>query len=446
MEKKQFYKYFLSLAAVLVLQQVITLSVNLADNMMLGAYSEAALAGVAAVNQIQFVYQMVISAFGDGVSVICTQYWGKGEISPMRKIGAIALRAAVIVGVILFVAVTFFPAQALALFTTDEMIAAEGIKYLQVVKYTYLFFAMTQIMLASMRSVEKVNIAFYLSGMAFVINCSINYVLIYGRFGAPRLGVVGAAIGTLTARIVEFLVVSVYVLKNDDRLKMRIQDYLRIDYSYVKDYVRISIPLLIAGATWGINTAMQTVILGHMTSMAIAANSVASIMFLLVKSMAVGCAAATSVIIGKTIGEGNEERAKLYSKWLQQAFLVLGLVSGLVLFGIRIPILSFYKLSAGTKAMANSFLMILCVVIMFMSYQMPTNFGIIRGGGDTKYTTTLDMIAIFGVVLPTSLLAAFVLKASPQVVVVCLNLDQFFKCVPAFFKCNYGHWMKKLTR
>jgi len=199
-------------------------------------------------------------------------------------------------------------------------------------------------------------------------------------------------------------------------------------------------------ALWGLNTALQTAILGHMTAAAIAANSAASNLFMMVKSMAVGASASAAVIIGKTIGEGNLKKVKEYAKTLQILFVIIGIIAGCILFVIRVPVLSLYDLASDTKELANAFLIILSVVCMTMSYQMPTNTGIIKGGGSPMYVVKLDLISIWCIVIPVSFFMAFVVEASPIVVVCCLNADQVFKCVPAFIKVNYGNWAKKLIR
>lgn len=441
-----FYKSFFFTWAMLVFQNVITLSVNLADNMMLGAYSEIALSGVATVNQIQFVYQQLMVALGEGLVVFCSQYWGRRQIEPMKRIAATAMYAGLFVCIMLFSLVSLFPDQVLGLFTTDTAIISEGKDYLYVIRFTYLFFAVTQILLATLRSVGVVKIAFILSAQTFLINCGINYLLIYGKFGMPRLGVTGAAIGTLVARIVECVVLVFYVIKKEKTLCLRFRDYLKFNKILAKDYLRITSPMLLTNGLWGVNTALQTVILGHMNSAAIAANSAASNLFLMVKSLPVGAASSASILIGKTIGQGNYDLAKRYAKVLQKIFLCIGIFAGVLLYFLRIPVLSFYQLSKETKEMANTFLIILSVVAVGMSYQMPTNTGIVRGGGDTVYVVKLDLISIWCIVIPLSFFMAFVVKASPTVVVCCLNADQIFKCIPAFIKANYGNWMKKLTR
>ncbi len=447
MEKDEgLYRRFLSLAVVLVLQNVVTLSVNLADNMMLGAYSETALAGVAAVNQIQFVYQQLLHALGDGVVIVGSQYWGKNQTVPMKRLASAAMRFGLVLSIALFAVVSLIPYRVMGIFTRDSGIIAEGARYLNIIRFTYLFFAVTQILLATLRSVETVKIAFKLSVLTLFVNCGINYVLINGHFGAPEMGVKGAAIGTLAARILECIVLLLYISKRERKLNLKWRDYLAWDRILTGDYLKVTIPMLTVQGLWGVNTALQTVILGHMTANAIAANSVASTLFLMVKSMAVGSAAATSVMIGKAVGSGDRDRAVSYARSLQRIFVLIGIVSGTLLFFIRIPVLSLYDLSAETREMANTFLIILSVVCVGMSYQMPTNNGIIRGGGNPMFVVKMDLISIWLIVIPVSLFMAFVVKASPVVVVCCLNADQIFKVVPAFLEVRYGNRMRKLTR
>ena len=442
---KKFYRNFLKLCSMLVLQNVVTLSVNLADNIMLGAFSETALSGVTTVNQVQFVFQQLLMALGDGLVIFGSQYWGKKETKPVRKISAWAMCTGIFIALILFILASFFPRQLLGLFTTDQTIIEAGLSYLAIIRFTYFFFAVTQILLATLRCVEIAGIAFGLSVMTLIINCSINWILIYGHFGAPRMGAAGAAVGTLTVRIAEICVLITYISKKQSWIGIRIQDYLQADWKFGRKYYKVVCPLLVIQGLWGVNTALQTAILGHMTAAAIAANSAASNLFLMVKSAAVGAASAASVTMGKTIGSGDLKLAKLYSKKLQKLFVVMGIICGVLLFFIRIPVLSLYQLSPETREMANTFLMILSVVMVGMSYQMPTNGGIIRGSGSIAYSMKVDLISTWAIVIPLSMFMAFVVKASPAIVVCCLNADQIFKCVPAFLKCNYGHWIKTMT-
>lgn len=445
-KNKAFYKNFFLLCIPLVLQSMISLGVNLADNIMLGKYGETSLSGVTAVNQIQFVYQNLLIGIGDGMVILASQYWGQKKLAEIKKISAVAMRTGLVMMVLLFAAASVFPYQMVGLFSEDPAIIQEGVRYISVIRFTYPFFCLTTLLLATLRIIEVVRIALVLSVSTLCINCGINWLLIYGHFGFPRLGVTGAAIGTLTARIVELLLLLYFLKRKECLLHLRLKDYLRLDRLFVRDYFKVSGPIIFLQSLWGVNTALQTAILGHLSSSAIAANSMASNLYLMVKTMAVGAASTTNVIIGRAIGEGNEKKVRLYANTMQVMFVCLGVGAGLCLLGLTEPVLSLYSFSPESRRLARAFLHILCVVMAFMCYQMPVNAGIIKGGGDTKYILKLDLISIWGIVVPLSFFVSFVLKASPEIVVICLNLDQIFKCVPAFIKVNHGHWMKKLTR
>lgn len=444
--KSQFYKTFFSMWAILVLQNVITLSVNLADNIMLGGYSEAALAGVAAVNQVQFVYQMLLVAIGEAAVIMGTQYFGKGQTAPIRRLVVLAMHFGVILAVILFVLATVIPRPLLLIFTTDETIIAQGMEYMRIIRFTYIFFAVTQILVASLRITGMVQISLYLSIAALFINCFFNYGLIYGRFGMPSLGAAGAAIATLISRVAEMLILFGFIAAKERKLNLRPVEFFAFSGDMVGDYIKVMLPMMAVNSLWGLNSAAQNAILGHMTARAIAANSVASTLFLVVKSAAQGASSTATFFIGQAIGAGDEKLLKWYVRKMQLLFLGIAAASGLVLFLIRVPILSFYNLEPETRAMANTFLLILSVVTVGMGYQMPVNVGIIRGGGGIRFSTIMDLISIWGIVIPLSAVLAFVVHASPTAVVWALNSDQLFKAVPGFLMVNYGHWAKKLTK
>ena len=446
-DNRKFYGNFLKMFFILAVQNIITLSVNLADNIMLGAYSENALSGVTAVNQIQFIFQQILGALGDGIVIVGGQYLGQKRTKEFKDIAAVAMQSAAVLALFLFCAVSLFPAQILGIFTDSDAIIKEGVKYLEIVRYTYLMFAVSMMLLSTLRAASKVKIALQMSVMALLINCSINYVLIYGKLGFPEMGARGAAVGTLIARAAELLVLVFYVFKRDKLVCMRPRDYLSSNRVLRGDYFRVLTPSLITSTLWGFSTAAQTAILGHMSDIAIAANSAASNIYMMVKSFSFGSASATGVVIARTIGEGDLVRLKSYVNKLQRIFITVGICGGALLFLIRIPILSLYRgFDPATYELADHFLMILSIIAVGMAYQMPCNVGIIKGGGQTLYTMIQDIVSIWCIVLPVSMLAAFVFNATPETVVFCLNSDQLFKCIPAFIMVNYGKWVKKLTR
>ncbi|MBQ4050395.1 MAG: MATE family efflux transporter [Oscillospiraceae bacterium] len=443
---KSFYRTFFSLWGALVVQNIIVHSVNLADNIMIGAYGENALSGVAAVNQIQFVLQQVLGGIGEGVVVLSSQYWGQRRTEPIRKFSSIGLRLAVSFALIMFLLVSVFPVGALQLFTTESAVISEGIRYLNIIRFTYPVCAVTTVLLATLRSVETIRVALYVSVSTLFVNCGLNFVLIQGRFGFPALGSAGAAIGTLTARLVELVIIVCYLLLKDKKLQLRPRDCLVFDRTLFGDYVKTSLPIVFTAALWGLNNAIHTMILGHMTASAIAANSAASTLYLVLKVAAVGGASASAILIGKAVGAGDMKKIKDMTHTLQLIYLGIGVFIAAGLLLLRGPILSLYDLSPETREMAYTFLGILSVTGFGMAYEMQVNCGIVRGGGDSRFVMVMDLISIWGIVLPVSALAAFVFHWPPALVVICLNADQVFKCLPAGIRANNYKWVKKLTR
>jgi len=356
------------------------------------------------------------------------------------------MRLEILLSALLFAAVSFFPTGTLRLFTEQEAFVSEGVKYLGIIRFSYPFFALTAVMLSTMRVVETVKIALRVSFVSLIINISINYLLISGNFGAPELGAVGAAIGTLTARIVEFIIVAAFVLK-DKKLGMRLRHLFGVDHGLTGDFVRVSIPLVLAALLWGISNAMQTVILGHMNDSAIAAQSISNTVYLLLKVAAVGAGSAAAVIIGKTVGAGDMDRLKCYSRTLQLLFVGIGASMALLMFLIRLPLLRIYsaRITPETYGMANTYMLIQSATLLFMSYELPVNTGIIRGGGDPRFVMIMDMCSLF-IFIPVAYVCAFVLELPAVFVIISMNIDQMLKCFPAFFYSNSYRWVHRLTR
>ena len=441
---KNFYKEFFSLYVLLVLQNVIILLVNLADNIMIGAYSETALSGVAAVNQIQFIYQQIVVGCADALVVLASQYWGVKKTGEIKRLSFCALISALFAGALLFTAASAVPDALVSVFTDTEAIRAEGVTYISLIKYTYIPFAITNVLLATLRSSETVKIAFFVSLTALIINCGINYCLIGGNLGFPEMGTRGAAIGTVTARCAELLIVIIYVLFVDKKLCIRLKEYFRLDKEMYSRYFSVAWSVVLVSGMFGVSTALQTVIVGHMSDAAIAANSVATSLFQTLKVASIGASAATSVIIGKAVGTGDMKKVRDYTKTLQIMFLIIGFFISVTLFFLRAPILSLYDLRPETKALANSFLLVLCVTGFGTAYQMPALTGIVRSG-QPSFILKNDLISIWGIVLPASFLAAFYFKANPVLVVFLLNSDQIFKCAAACIKTNSYTWVRKLN-
>ncbi len=446
MREKAFYKGFMILTLSLALQNLLTYSVNLADNLMLGAYSETALSGSALCNQIQFLLQMLVVGAGEGAVVLGSQYWGKKDLQPIPHIIGAAIRFGGAMAAVMFLVVLLFPAQVLGLLTNDQAVIAEGVKYLQIICFTYVIFTVTNILTASLRSIGIVKIGYMISFSTLCINICLNYCLIYGHFGFPRLGIRGAAVATLISRCVELGIVVWYLKYREHLLNLSFKKLLHIDTSYIRDYKKVSLPVLFNQAQWGVAQMVQTGILGHMGAAAIAANSIATIVFQILSVVAYGAASASGITVGRTIGEGNNHKLRELVHTLQVLFLAIGVVSGALIFLARTPILSLYNISAEAHNLAMQFMLILAITTVGTSYQMACDNGIIRGGGDTKFSMKLNAVSMWCIVVPLSAIAAFALHWPPVAVFFLLKWDQLYKAIPVIIRLRSWKWVKKVTR
>lgn len=443
---RDFYRRAIKLSGYIALQNVIVCMVGLVDNIMIGAYSQDALSGIALANQIQFLLQTVANSAGEGMAVLAAQYWGTRKLEPIRRVMAIALDFALLIALGFLFAAQIMPEKLLGIMTTDAAAISEGAKYMRIVSFSYLFFAAGMVLNAAQRSIENVRVGMVSSITGVVINVALNYILIFGRFGMPRLGVAGAAIATLTARVAEFGVTAVYTYAIDKKLAAKLRHFFSPDRLMIKDYIRVAIPVVLSGANWGIAMTIQTSILGHMGSAAIAANSIANSLFQVVSVMCYGLASAAGVLIGKAVGSGDLDKLKGYVNSLQLMFLAVGVCSSFVLFCCRELVLSAYSVTPEALDMARSFMNVLCITIIGTAYQAACLTGIVRGGGNTSFVFRNDFVFQWLIVLPISWLAAYVWKMSPVWVFFFLKSDQLTKCLVAVWQVNSYRWVRKVTR
>ncbi len=442
----EFYRTFFPLLAIITLQQLAALAVNLADNIMLGTYTELALSGATLVNQLQFTLQQIAAGVGMGIVVLASQYWGEGRTGPIKQIINLGVKSALLFGVVFFVCALTMPRQLLSLFTNDQAVIAEGMRYLKVICWTYLVFSVSNSLMYSLQSVETAAVGTVMSLTTICINVCVNYCLIFGHFGAPELGVVGAAVATLISRVVELIIILVYVLFIDKKLHLKLMELLRFDFTYLRDFVKVAAPLVLSGFLWGVAQAAQTAVLGHISAAVIAASSIASVIFQIFAVVGMACANVASVTTGKTIGQGKLHLVRSYAKTMQAIFLLVGLIFGGLMFLCRETIVGLYAVSPETKALAVQFLTVLSVTTVGSCYEYPVESGIIGGGGSTRYTAWADNLFMWLFTIPSAVLSAFVFRFPPVVTFCCLKADQILKCIPNSIVCNRFRWVKLLTR
>lgn len=447
-KKKTFYKSFMILALSLALQNLLTYGVNMMDTLMLGRYSQNAMGGVSLCNQIQFLLQMLVVGAGEGAVVMGSQYWGRKKLEPIPHIIGVALRFGGALAVLLFILVFGWPNQILSLLSNDPAVIAEGAKYFSIIRYTYVIFTITNILVASLRSIGVVRIGYMISGSTLVINVCLNYLLIYGNLGFPEMGVRGAACATLIARCVELIIVIWFLKYRENVLNLNLRKLLHIDTSYVHDYMKVSLPVLINQALWGVAQMVQTGILGHLGGDVTAANAISVQVYQVLSVVCYGAASAAGIVVGRTIGEDNEKKLHPLVTTLQVLFISIGLCSGLAIFLLRGPILAAFggTLTENAYRLSRQFMLVLAITTVGTSYQMACDNGIIRGGGDTAFSAKMNLVSMWGIIVPFSAMAAFWWKCPPVAVFFLLKWDQLYKAIPVGIRLHSWKWVKKVTR
>lgn len=446
MDNKTFYKSFLTMTLTIALQNIIVFGVNLADSIMMGGYSETALSGVGVCNNIQYFLMMAATGVSSGMTVIASRYWGKNDRHSIHLVSAVGMWLGLAFSAVIFLFSAFAPEFLIGLFTDKPAVAKQAIEYLDVIKHTYIMYTVTTVLLSILRSVETVKIGFYVSLSSFAVNIILNYIFIYGKFGCPEMGVRGAALATLISRSIELIVVVLYTLFADKKLRFKPKDLFATTGKMFGDYFKTGLPLVMSNVSWGLAMSIQGAIIGRLDESAIAANSIATTIFQIATVICYASSNAACVLMGKTIGENADmHTVKSRSRRLQLIFLLIGVGSSAVLLLCKTLIIGFYDASAQTLVYTNQFIWVLAVTIIGTSYEAPCLCGIVSGGGETSFVLKNDFIFMWLVVLPVSALSAFVFKFPVVVTFACLKADQVLKCVVAYFKVNSFNWVRKIT-
>lgn len=445
---KSFYRTLIALAIPVALQNLITFSVTMADNLMVSSLGDAAVSGVYMGGQVQTFLQMFSGGIEGALLILAAQYWGKRDTASIKKIVAIGLQFSLLFGLVLTLAGLIFPRQIISLFTDKQEVIEQGILYLRTVCFSYVFFCVTQSLIAAMRSVEVARIGMVVSLISLGVNVSLNYVLIFGKLGLPAMGIQGAALATVISRAVETAVMVVYVGLKDKKLQLRLRDLLQSDSLLRKDFVKYGLPIVGGNVVWSINLMANSAILGHLpgADAVVTAASVANTMNSLAYVTMNGMSSAVGIITGKTVGAGKTELMKEYARTVQLLFLGVGLLTGGFITLMKNPFISLYtNISPDAISLSRQFITVLSVTMIGTCYQAAGLFGLVKSGGDISFVFRNDTIFVFLVVLPSAILAAY-LGAPAWVVFACLKCDQILKCFVAVVKINRFNWMKNLTR
>lgn len=441
-----FLKTVIALTLPMALQNLINVGVVSTDIIMLGKLNEVVLSAASLASQIQFVLTLLIFGIGSGATVLTAQYWGKKDIKSIEKIMGIAVKLSFLLSLIFFVLGFFFPNFAMKIFTNDSEVIKEGVTYLRVVSISYLFSSISVVYLILMRSVEKVIVSTIIYALSLVINFIINYFLIFGNFGFPMMGIAGAAIGTLVARVFELSATFYYNLKNKNFVMLKLKYIFNEDKFLKKDFLKYSVPTILNELFWSAGMAASAAILGRLGTSIVAANSITSVVRQLSMVVVFGLANTTAILVGREIGSHNYKEAEIYAKKLLLFSFVFSLIGVILIYFISPFIIKNYAMTDEIREYLNFSLKILMYYILCQGVSASLIVGIFRAGGDTKYALYLDAFSLWAWSIVLSAIAAFYFKAPIKFVYFLIMSDELVKLPFGLWRFKSKKWLNNVTR
>lgn len=443
--KDRFYAQIVKLVIPIVIQNLLSAAVNSADVVMLNYVGQSSISAVSLAANYAGVLFMVYYGLGTGASMLSAQYWGKGELQPIRVIQGIALRFSLLITLVFSGFAFFAPELMMKLFTNDVELIAIGAGYLRVMSVTYLCWGIIEVYLAILRSIGRVTVSMFLNVLAFSLNIFLNAVFIFGLFGAPKMGAVGVAIATALSRILELAGCIVVSLFSRD-IKLNPGCLFLRNRLLFQDFVRLSLPALGNDVAWSVAFSMYSVILGHMGSDAVAANSLVVVVRNFGTVLCFGTASAGGILLGNVMGEGDMERAREYASKLMKLTVITGAIGGALVLAATPFVLHFAKLSETAMHYLKYMLLINTYYIMGSAVNTTLIAGVFRAGGDSRFGLICDTIDMWGYAVPLGFLAAFVFKLPVLWVYFLLCTDEFVKWPWVIRHYRSQKWLKNITR
>ena len=440
-----FYKHIWKLFIPIVVQNLLSAAVSSTDVVMLNFVGQSSISAVSLAANYASILFMVFYGLGTGATLLCAQYYGKGDFRAIQIVQSIAMRFSLSISIVVAAAAFCIPDKMMLLFTNDPELIAIGAEYLRVMGVTYVCWSVIEIYLATLRSVGRATISMVLNIVAFSLNIVLNAVFIFGLLGAPRMGATGVAIATAVSRVVELIgcfIVSAF--SKDVKLSLR-SLFVRNDL-LLKDFVSRSIPAMLNDLSWGVAFSMYSVILGHLGNDAVAANSLVVVVRNITTTFCFAAASSGGVLLGNVLGSGDMARARDYASHMMRLTVITGAVGG-VLVLVSIPaVLRFASLSDTAMQYLKNMLLINSYYIMGAAVNTSLIAGVFRAGGDTKFGMICDTIDMWCYAVPLGFFAAFVLKLPVMWVYFLLCTDEFVKWPWVLKRYFSGKWMKNITR
>ncbi len=417
---KSFYKVTAAIALPIALQSLITIGVNLIDNIMLGALGEIPLSASALAVQYIGFYNICCMGLGMGASVLVSRFWGMKDIGALKKAVTLMLRFTFVIGLLFTLATVFSPVGIMKMYTPEDFVIQEGVRYLRWSIPCFLLMGFSTTCTIVLRSTGQTKIPLAGSCIAFFINIFANWVFIFGNLGAPRMEIEGAALGTLISRIFEFSFNCGYFILIDKRVRYRIKDLAMNCRDMLKDYLTISIPVLISDVLLGLGTNVVAMVMGRIGHVFVAANSITTVTQQLSTALIQGIAQAGCIVTGHNLGAGNYEKAKKQGWTFLLLGFLIGMVAGLIIIFIGDFIISCYNITEETKQVAGQLMKAIGFIVIFQSANSIITKGVLRGGGDTKCLMIADNIFLWVVSIPLGCLAGLYLELPVFWIYFCL--------------------------
>lgn len=443
---KERIRLLLGIALPIAMQNLINFAVNLMDTVMLGQLGEVPLAASSLANQVFFIVTLVVYGIGGGANVLAAQFWGKKDKEAIHQILVYTYRMTAAIACVITMAAICFPRQIMRLFTKDAAVITMGADYLRIVAWSYLFFAATTVTLCVLRAVHIVRIAMILLAISLCVNIGLNYVLIFGKCGMPVLGIRGAAIATLCARVVESILLLIYIYKKERKLNL--WRMFSADKNSSDDrpelfhiYISTSVPVILNELFWALGEAVVAMILGRMGTEIVSANAIYANISELSGVVVSGMNSAACVLIGNLIGAGNYGQLKKDKRLFQLTSVVVGLLGMIIMLFCRGFIADFYQVTEVTRVYAKQIMLIGAVVELCRSVQTMNMMGILRGGGDVRFAMYNDLIFLWCFTIPLGVIAALVLKWPVMYVYIVLKLDQCLKIFTSAYRLRGKRWI-----
>ena len=443
MNNKDVVRNVIALSISIAIQKVFSTAVSSADVLMAGTIRQDSLSAVSLAGQVTFVLNLILLGLTIGTSLIVSQYFGKGDVMMIEKIQGYSIRTAFLISFVFSIVTVLFPHIVMKIFTTDILLIEEGAAYLRIVGISYLFMGFVQVAESVMKAVKQVRISTLIGTTALVLNVLFNSIFIFGLVGTPKLGVTGAALGTLLARMIE-AVWCFTRMRGNKGISISFDTLFHIDRAVKSQFWHYTLPITLNGLSWGSAFATYSVILGHIGSDMVAANSIATI----VRNFAlVGCngiASGSGIYLGALLGRGRLKDAKKDAVVILQLTLLLAIAGGLIviLFG---PLIDVTDLADSAKMYLWQMLMINAVYILTKAYNCVFNNGILSAGGDTRFGLICDMIDMWCYSVPLGFVAAFVLRLPPMAVYLLISTDELVKLPIYYLRYRKGIWAKNIT-